>query len=392
MSECYMSDNQKTASPYRYDRVLIAAIVAILVLGLVMVASASVVVSQKQFGTPFHFLFRQMCFLLVALLLSSQLLKVNMKTIAKYSPMVFMLTIFLLLLVLIPHVGRNINGSQRWLNLGLFGLQVSELAKITMILYLSGYLVRRSEEVRTRMSGFIKPMFVLSLVCFLLLREPDFGASVVIILTTMGMLFLAEMRLRYFMGLIALVVGVMALLALASPYRMQRVIGFLNPWEHAFSSGYQLTQSLIAFGNGGFFGVGLGNSVQKLFYLPESYTDFLFAVLSEEFGLFGIIVVFGLYITIVLKALFIGNRARLRHDPYSVFCAYGIGLWLGLQFLINVGVNAGVLPTKGLTLPLMSYGGSSLVIDCLALALLIRIDYENRCHFRQSYCSTITVG
>ncbi|MFN3233981.1 MAG: putative lipid II flippase FtsW [Gammaproteobacteria bacterium] len=373
-----MKKRAKTEKPIFYDRILAFAIVALIVFGLVMVASASIDYSYRQYHTSFHFLIRQAVFLCLALVLSRFILTCPMKKIREMSVFIFLFAVICLVLVLIPHLGHSINGSRRWLGIGSLGMQVSEFAKLAVILYLAGYLVRRNEEVRTTFVGFVKPMCLLGVVALLLLKEPDFGATVVIMTTAMSLMLLSGMRLRNFIVLLALVVIAMSVLAISAPYRVKRLTSFMNPWAHPFDSGYQLTQSLIAFGNGGVFGVGLGKSVQKLFYLPEAYTDFLYAVLAEELGLIGILITFSLYTTVVLRAFFIGRRAQIDGEHYSGYVAYGIGLWLGFQFLVNVGVNAGVLPTKGLTLPLMSYGGSSLLIDCLAIAILFRVDYETR--------------
>ncbi|MBP9727206.1 MAG: putative lipid II flippase FtsW [Gammaproteobacteria bacterium] len=360
------------------DKTLLGGVVGIVILGLIMVASASIDISEKQFGSPFHFLVRQMIFLFVALVIARFILRTPMEKIAAISPNIFIVCLLFLIIVLIPHVGRSINGSSRWIGIGSIGLQVSEFAKLATILYLSGYLVRQNAQIQQHISGFIRPLCVLGIVALLLLKEPDFGAAVVIISTAMAMMLLAGMRIRYFILLLLLVACVFSLLAYVSPYRLLRVTSFMHPWENQYGSGYQLTQALIAFGNGGFWGVGLGGSIQKLFYLPEAQTDFLFAVLAEELGLIGITCVFILYTILVIRSLVIAKKAHFCGDYYSSFVAFGIGVWLGLQFLINVGVNAGVLPTKGLTLPLMSYGGSSLLIDICAIAILFRVDYETR--------------
>ncbi len=360
------------------DKTLLGSVVGIVILGLIMVASASIDISEKQFGSPFHFLVRQMIFLFVALVIARFILRTPMEKIAAISPNIFIVCLVFLVIVLIPHVGRSVNGSSRWLGIGSIGLQVSEFAKLATILYLSGYLVRQNAQIQQHISGFIRPLCVLGIVALLLLKEPDFGAAVVIISTAMAMMLLAGMRIRYFILLLLVVAGVFSLLAYASPYRLLRVTSFMHPWENQYGSGYQLTQALIAFGNGGFWGVGLGGSIQKLFYLPEAQTDFLFAVLAEELGLIGITCIFLLYTILVIRSLVIAKKSHFCGDYYSSFVAFGIGVWLGLQFLINVGVNAGVLPTKGLTLPLMSYGGSSLLIDICAIAILFRVDYETR--------------
>lgn len=361
-----------------YDRYLFFTALALLAMGLLMVTSASLVISDKWFGQPFHFLVRQGTFLLLGLSLAAFILQVPSRVWLKISPMLLGLGLLALVLVLIPGIGRAINGSKRWLHLGPLAFQVSEFVKLTVICYLAGYLHRHNEEVRTRFTGFLKPMILLGLVGGLLLCEPDFGATVVIVTTAMGMMFLAGVRLSQFALLIALVLVGMASLAIMSPYRMARLTSFLDPWSRQFDSGYQLTQSLIAFGRGGFFGVGLGGSIQKLFYLPEAHTDFLFAVLAEELGLFGCLVIIFLFVLLVGRAFFVGMQAQKLGRQAEGYLAYGIGFWMGFQVLVNIGVSTGVLPTKGLTLPLMSYGGSSLLINCLAIALLLRIDYENR--------------
>jgi cell division protein FtsW len=264
----------------------------------------------------------------------------------------------------------------RWINLGPLSLQVSELAKFSVILYLSSYLVRRAEEVQTKVIGFMKPMLILALASVLLLLEPDFGAMVVIMATALAMMFLAGVRLWQYAVLFLLVATGLAGLALSSPYRMARLTGFLHPWANQFDSGYQLTQSLIAFGRGGIFGVGLGDSIQKLFYLPEAHTDFLFAVLAEELGLLGEIGVIALFGVLVGRAIWLGRKAYELGEYFSSFLAYGLGLWIAFQAMVNIGVNAGLLPTKGLTLPLMSYGGSSVLINCVVVAVLLRISSD----------------
>lgn len=361
-----------------YDKWLMASIIALLIIGLMMVASSSVMISIKYFHQPFHFLIRQACYLFVGCLAAIVILRVDSSFWEKYSVLLLMICLLMLGLVLIPGLGRVVNGSRRWLAIGPIGIQVSELAKIAMIFYLAGYLVREQQRDGKSMMTFIKPMFVLSIVGVLLLMEPDFGATVVITGTVMILLFLTGVKLRYYFGLFVLVAIALAVLAVSSPYRMARLTAFLNPWADQFNSGYQLTQSLIAFGRGGWFGLGLGESVQKLLYLPESHTDFLFAVLAEELGLCGILLVLILYSILVVRGLMIGYRAYTQNRYFAAYTAYGITFWLGLQATINMGVNAGLLPTKGLTLPFLSYGGASLVVNCMVAALLLRIDHENR--------------
>ena len=373
-----MNHTGKIKPPALFDRYLLLAVFGILAMGLIMVASASMAISESQFNNPFHYLFRQLMFLGLSAIAVSIILRVPVAKWEKIGPAIFLTALILLVLVLIPGIGRVVNGSRRWLGFGSFGLQVSEFAKFAIIVFMAGYLVRRQEEVRTQIKGFIKPMLLLGVVAILLLLQPDFGATSVIVITVMGMMFLSGVKLRQFIALLVIVILAMTVLAISAPYRMQRLTTFLNPWAHPFSSGYQLTQSLIAFGRGSWFGVGLGDSVQKLFYLPEAHTDFLFAVLAEELGLVGVIVIIILYALLIWRAMVIGRKTQLRGRAFSAYLAYGIGMWLSLQAVINMGVNAGILPTKGLTLPLMSYGGSSLLIDCCAIGLLFRIDYESR--------------
>jgi len=368
----------KKAAPLPYDRWLLFSVFGLMGMGLLMVASSSMVISERQFGESFHYLMHQAVYTGIGIVLAFIVLRVETDVWRKMSGMMLVVSLMALVMVLIPGIGKTVNGSTRWLGVGPIGGQVSEFAKLGIVIYMAGYLVRHADEVRTEISGFIKPMIILCVVAFLLLLEPDFGATVVIISTALGMMFLAGVRLRHFIVLMGLAGGAATILAVSSPYRMARLTGFLNPWANAFDSGYQLTQSLIAFGRGGWFGVGLGESIQKLFYLPEAHTDFLLAVLAEELGLMGVTFVLLLFTIFVVRAMGIGRKAYQLQRPFAGYTAYGLGLWIGLQTIINVGVNSGVLPTKGLTLPFMSYGGSSLLITCIVVAILLRIDFENR--------------
>lgn len=374
----WMGKRQKNVVTSLYDKWLIAAVMGLLIIGLMMVASSSVMISTKYYHQPFHFLTRQACYMFFGFLMAIVIMRIDSSFWERHSVRLLLICFVLLVLVLIPGIGRVVNGSRRWLAFGPIGIQVSELAKLAMILYLSGYLVRQREHVNKTVMGFINPMLVLGVVGVLLLLEPDFGATVVISGTVMAMLFLVGVKLRYYFGLVVLVVCSLAFLAISSPYRMARLTAFLNPWADQFNSGYQLTQSLIAFGRGGWSGVGLGDSVQKMFYLPESHTDFLFAVLAEELGLIGILLVLVLYSILIVRGFMIGYAAYCEDRQFASFTAYGLTFWIGLQAAINMGVNTGLLPTKGLTLPLLSYGGASLVINCMVIALLLRIDHENR--------------
>lgn len=361
-----------------YDRWLMGAIIGLVVIGLIMVASSSVMISTKYFHQPFHFLIRQVCYLVFGFLIAIAVMRTDSAFWERISTPLLLVCLAMLVLVLVPGIGRVVNGSRRWLALGPIGLQVSELTKLVMIFYLAAYLVRQQESVSKSILGFVKPMAILGIVSFLLLLEPDFGATVVICGTVMAMLFLAGVKLRYYIALMLAMITSLAGLAISSPYRVARLTAFLDPWADQYNSGYQLTQSLIAFGRGGWLGMGLGESVQKMFYLPESHTDFLFAVLAEELGLAGVLFVMLLYSILVIRGLTIAYNAYSQERLFAAFTSYGLTFWLGLQAAINMGVNSGLLPTKGLTLPLLSYGGASIVINCVVLALLLRIDHENR--------------
>jgi cell division protein FtsW len=361
-----------------YDKWLILTTMSLMIIGLMMVASSSITISTKYYHQPFHFFIRQCAYLSIGVILSLIILRIDIEVWQRISTPLILTTLILLCLVLVPGIGRVVNGSRRWISLGFMGIQISELAKLAMILYISAYLVRQQKFISNSISAFIKPMLILSVVALLLLCEPDFGATVVITGTVMALLFLAGVKFRYYLGLLILVIGALSVIALSSPYRVARLTAFLNPWADQFNSGYQLTQSLIAFGRGGLWGAGLGDGVQKLFYLPEAHTDFLFAVLAEETGLIGVFIVILLYTTLISRGLLIGYFAHTQQKLFSAYVAYGLTFWLGLQATINMSVNSGLLPTKGLTLPLLSYGGASLVVNCIVIALLLRIDHENR--------------
>ncbi len=357
------------------DAPLLAAGLVLLALGLVMVASASVSIAERQMGDPLYYLWRQAAFVGVGLLAGLAVVNTRLVYWERLGPWLLLFGLALLAVVLL--LGREINGSVRWLALGPINLQPSEVMKLFVVVYLAGYLVRRGDEVRESVRGFLKPMALVGLIGLLLLAEPDFGAAAVITATVLGMMFLGGVRLWQFGVLFLLMSGIVAVVAVSSPYRVARLTSFVNPWADPFNSGFQLTQALIAFGRGEWLGVGLGGSVQKLFYLPEAHTDFLFAVLGEELGLLGVLLVIGLFALIVWRAFVLGQAAMQAGNRFGAYTAYGIGIWLGLQAFINLGVNMGVLPTKGLTLPLMSYGGSSIVMSCVAVALLLRISHEH---------------
>lgn len=361
-----------------FDKWLVISVVCLMAIGLTMVSSSSVMVSTKLYHNPFHFVLRQACYLGAGIFVGLFVLRVDTRRWESLSSMLILISLLMLVMVLVPGIGKVVNGSRRWLALGPIGVQVSEIVKLTMIFYVAGYMVRQKEKLERSIFGFIRPMFVLGIVGTLLLLEPDFGATVVITGTVMCMLFLGGVPTRYYIALVILVVAALAMLAVSSPYRVARLTAFMNPWADQFNTGYQLTQSLIAFGRGGLFGLGLGESVQKLFYLPEAHTDFLFAVLAEELGFIGVLVVLSLYALLIYRGLCIGFTAFSQERYFASYTAYGLTFWLGLQSFINMGVNSGMLPTKGLTLPMLSYGGASMVICCIVIALLLRIDHENR--------------
>lgn len=355
---------------------LLGVAAGLLLLGLVMVSSASMTPADRAYGDPFHFFWRQLLHITLGGLAAALALRLPLQLWSRSSVVLFALGLLGLMLVLLPGLGREVNGSMRWMDIGGFSIQPSEFTKIFMILYVAGYLARRGEELRTVWRGFVRPLVVLGAVVMLLLLEPDYGASVVLSSTIIAMLFLAGVPMGRFLACAMAMGASFGLIVFAAPYRLERISTFLHPWTDPFGSGFQLTQALIAIGRGEWFGVGLGSSVQKLFYLPEAHTDFLFAVLAEELGFLGVVLVVCAFAFIVWRAFSIAHRAEARAQPFAAYTAYGIGLLLGLQGFINVGVNLGVLPTKGLTLPLMSYGGSSMAASCLAVGLLLRIDLE----------------
>lgn len=358
------------------DTPLLVTTLFLLGLGLVMIASASIGIAEKQLGDPFYYLLRQGLFTAMGLALAVTAAQIPLSIWQRSGPLLVTISALLLLALFLPGLGRTVNGSTRWLMLGPFNLQASEVVKLAFVIYLAGYLVRRSKEVRTTVAGFLMPMGLVVLFAILMLMQPDFGASAVLVATALGMMFLGGVRLWLFGLLVLLASGMMTLLAISSPYRMERLTTFLNPWADPFNSGFQLTQSLIAFGRGEWQGVGLGGSVQKLFYLPEAHTDFVYAVLAEELGLIGAALVVILFSLLIWRIFSIGIRAALAGNDFGSHLCYGVGLWLALQAFINMGVNMGLLPTKGLTLPLMSYGGSSMIVTCVAIALVLRVGYE----------------
>lgn len=362
----------------RYDFFLITISLFLVGLGLIMVASTSMTVADRVYSDPFYFFWRQFAAVSIGLACGIFLIRIPLVFWQVLSVYLLVAALVLLVLVLIPGIGKEVNGSMRWINLGPVNLQGSEAAKLFTLMYLAGYLVRHGEKVCSTFSGFIRPIGVVTLVAGLLLLEPDYGAAVVLFATTLGMLFVGGVPLSRFFAWVAVATVMLFSLAVLSPYRLQRLVSFLDPWQDPFNSGFQLTQALIAFGRGEWFGVGLGSSIQKLFYLPEAHTDFVFAVYAEEFGLIGVSILIMMFFFIVWRAFVIAQVAQQRGNLFSAYLAYGIGLLIGLQAFINIGVNMGVLPTKGLTLPLISYGNNSMIISCVLIALLVRIEFENR--------------
>ncbi|MSQ70419.1 MAG: putative lipid II flippase FtsW [Betaproteobacteria bacterium] len=364
-----------------YDASVLWASLLLLVLGVVMVYSSSIAmaeVSRFTGGRMTYFLSRQALFIAVSLLAAMLVFQVPMRIWQQAAPPLFLLGVGLLILVLIPGVGREVNGARRWLALPLLTLQPSEFMKLFAVLYAADYTARKSALMHSFKRGLLPMLGVMMVVGWLLLREPDFGAFVVITCIAMTVLFLGGMNAKWFAGLMLLLAIGFAGLVLSSPYRMQRIFGFMDPWADPYGKGYQLSHALIAFGRGEWLGVGLGASVEKLLYLPEAHTDFLLAVIGEELGFIGVFAVIAMFAWLVLRAFSIGRQAVTLERPFSALVAQGIGVWIAVQTLINAGVNLGVLPTKGLTLPLMSFGGSGILANCVALAILLRIDWENR--------------
>lgn len=358
------------------DPVLSTIVLTLLLGGFVILASASISISDNVAGDPFFYVQRQLLAAIIGAAAGGICLFIPMRLWQSLGPLMLVAGLALLIVVLIPGIGYEVNGSTRWVRVGFMNLQVSEPARLCFLMYLAGYLVRRNKALREEFTGFLHPMLVLTLACVLLLKEPDFGAAIVLLATALTMLFVAGARIRDFVVFFSTAVLAMVALAITSPYRMKRLTGFLDPWADPFDSGFQLTQSLIAIGRGEWFGVGLGDSVQKLFYLPEAHTDFVFAVFAEEFGLLGSLVLIALFLALLWRIFKLGIRAADAERFFEAYIAIGLGTWLGLQAFINVGVNMGLLPTKGLTLPLISYGRSSLIITMICVGLLLRIHHE----------------
>jgi cell division protein FtsW len=363
------------------DPALVWSAVLLAAIGLVMVYSASIAMAESERFTgyrPTYFLVRHGTYLAVGLAAAVAAFRVPLWLWQKSSPWLFMLGTGLLVYVLIPGLGREVNGARRWISLGVATFQPSEVMKLFVVLYAADYTVRKAAFMDDFRKGFLPMFAVMTFIAALLLREPDFGALVVVTTIAMAILFLGGLNWRLFAGLAGLLAVTFAVLIVSSPYRLQRILGFMDPWSDAYGKGYQLSHSLIAFGRGEWTGVGLGASVEKLFYLPEAHTDFLLAVIAEELGFVGVLVVILLFLFLVHRAFAVGRQAASLERYFGALVAQGIGIWLSVQAFINMGVNMGLLPTKGLTLPLLSFGGTGIVVNCIAIAILMRIDWENR--------------
>jgi cell division protein FtsW len=358
------------------DPVLMIILLSILLLGLIMVASASISIASQSGGDPFSYVKSQLLLALIGLALAVVLATIPTSLYERFATPLLIVAALLLIAVLVPGIGHVSKGSRRWLHLAGFNLQASEVARVLVLCWISAYAVRRGDELRNTFGGLVRPLLVVAGFCALLLLEPDFGAATVLFATAFGVLFLAGARLRWVLLCVLAAACAFGLLMVSAGYRMRRLTSFLNPWDHAFDSGFQLTQSLIAIGRGQWLGVGLGESVQKLFYLPEAHTDFLFAVLAEELGLLGVIATLALFLLLVWRVLRIARLAANAGLTFQAAIASSFGLWVGIQALINIGVNMGVLPTKGLTLPLMSYGRSSLLVTLVWFGLVLRVYHE----------------
>lgn len=375
--------SRDNASQAMYDSPLLWMTFGLAIIGFVMVTSASMSIGQHLADDPFLFAKHDALYIFLSFILSIVILRIPMDFWQRYSSVMLLISMLMLLMVLI--VGPSINGASRWLALGPFRLQPAELSKLSLFCYLASYLVRKVEEVRSNFWGFCKPMGVMVVLSFLLLAQPDLGTVVVLFITTVAMLFLAGAKIWQFLAIIGYGVSAVILLITTEPYRMRRVTSFLNPWDDQFGSGYQLTQSLMAFGRGKLFGQGLGNSVQKLEYLPEAHTDFIFSILGEELGYIGVVLTLLIVFSIIFRVMSIGYRALAIAQYFSGFLACSIGIWFSLQVIVNIGAASGLFPTKGLTLPFISYGGSSLLIMSTAIMLLLRIDYETRLATAQAF-------
>ena len=360
----------------RLDLRLLVPILVLAALGVVMVASSSIALAEAQTGDPWHYLNRHLVFLVAGVGAGWLLTRIELSRLEAAGQTWLWLSIVLLMLVFVPGLGRTVNGATRWINLGLFGFQAVEAVKLCLVLYLAGYMVRQGHAVMLSFAGAVKPILAVGFMLLLLLLQPDFGSAVLLVVITVGMVWLAGARLRYLAALGVVLAPALLWAALSESYRIKRLISFMDPWKDPFADGFQLTQALIAIGRGEWFGVGIGGSVQKLFYLPEAHTDFILAVLAEELGFVGLLVVIGLFAWLTARAFLVGFRCLQTGLRFAGYCAFGVALWIATQSLFSIGVNMGLLPTKGLTLPLISSGGSSLIMTCAALGLLLRCSRE----------------
>ncbi len=363
---------------FLWDRWLLISSVALLGLGLILVASASIAIADRASGEPFYYFVRQVIFMALGFATAAFCMGVPSENWIRARYLLLTGAFVLLIAVLLPGVGREVNGAVRWLSLGPVNLQVSEPARLMILLYLASYVAVRQKALRTELKSFLRPLGFVIAACALLMAQPDFGATTVLMATALAVLFAGGVKVRYFVVMLVLAAAALGVLAMGSEYRLRRLTSFMDPWADPYNAGFQLTQSLIAIGRGEWFGVGLGAGVQKLFYLPEAHTDFVFAVFAEEFGLVGVIIMLSLYGILLWRAFAIAAAAAAREQIFHASLAFGLGVWLGAQAFVNIGVNMGLLPTKGLTLPLVSYGGSSLIVCMAAVGLLLRLSHETR--------------
>ena len=364
------------ALPSRYDPWLLGTSIALACLGVVMVASSSIAIGEGLDVGPYYFLIKHLCFVALGIGVAAWLMRSELKSIEQQDRLLLVLCIILLLLVFVPGIGRKVNGARRWLNLGVMGFQVVEAVKLMYIIWLASYLVRFRDEVNATWAAMLKPLGVAVLLMALLILQPDFGSMSLILAITAGMLVLGGVHMPRMFGPVLIGLPALAAIAIAEPYRVSRLTSFLDPWKDPFNTGYQLTNALMAVGRGEWFGVGLGASVQKLEFLPEAHTDFILAVIAEELGFVGVCVVIGLYALLIGRGFWIGLKCVEMRRHFAGYCAFGVSLWMGLQSFVSIAVNLGMLPTKGLTLPLISSGGSSVLGTCAALGLLLRVSYE----------------
>lgn len=362
---------------FHYDSLLVASSLALLLIGYVMVVSSSLhLFNPEKDGHFWDYPLKQLAHIAIGVTLAKVVSLIPLRVWQKLGPVLFVASLLLLMVVLVPGLGKTVNGSTRWLFIAGIGIQVSEALKFAAVIYMAGYVNRHHQSLRESAFGLFKPLMLFSVASMLLLLEPDFGSAVVVLMIAMGIMFLAGAKLSHFSLLFTLVVTLAAILVKIEPYRMKRVIGFLDPFANPLGEGYQLSNALICFGDGGIFGTGLGNGIQKLSYLPEAHTDFLFSVIAEELGLVGVVLIIALFSILVWRAFKVAEQAEQAGEKFAAYLAYGLGVWFGFQAFVNMGVNMGMLPTKGLTLPLMSYGGGSMIIMCCAVGLLFRVYSE----------------